>query len=157
MNCLPKVYRNVSECFNYVKTLILAAEKTENFNVQQQFFEAVSNNDLDAVNRLTKNKNFDINCTDTFGNTALHLASNRNQCELAILLIQKGINTIIKNQNQLTALDFSKTKEMKEIIGYVPYNWRKYEGFLLKKRKFLGYKEYYVVLNKGSIIYYSNR
>ena len=23
---------------------------------------------------------------------------------------------------------------MKEILGYVPYNWRKYEGILLKKR-----------------------
>ena len=86
---------------------------------------------------------------DTFGNSALHLAANRNQCELAILLIQKGINTLTKNKHNLTALDLAKTNEMKEIIGYVPYNWRKYEGFLLKKRKFLGYKEYYVVLNKG--------
>ena len=104
-----------------------------------------------------KNKKCDLDCVDTFGNTALHLAANRNQCELAILLTQKGINTLIKNKHNLTALDLAKTNEMKEIIGYVPYNWRKYEGFLLKKRKFLGYKEYYVVLNKGCIIYYQNK
>ena len=48
-----------------------------------------------------KNKKCDLDCTDTFGNTALHLASNRNQCELAILLTQKGINTLIKNKHNL--------------------------------------------------------
>lgn len=104
-----------------------------------------------------KNKNLNLNCTDTFGNTALHLAANRNQREVAALLIQKGISTVTRNNNQLTALDLAKTKEMKEILGYAPVNWRKYEGALLKKRRFLGYKEYYVVLNKGSIIYYSNK
>jgi hypothetical protein len=67
--------------------------------------------------------------------------SNRNSCELAVLLIQKGINTLIKNQNHLTALDLAKSKEMKEILGYVPYNWRKYEGILLKKRSMRIYKE----------------
>lgn len=66
--------------------------------------------------------------------------SNRNSCELAVLLIQKGINTLIKNQNHLTALDLAKSKEMKEILGYVPYNWRKYEGILLKKRSMRIYK-----------------
>jgi ankyrin repeat protein len=65
-----------------------------------------------------KNKKCDLDCVDTFGNTALHLAANRNQCELAILLTQKGINTLIKNKHNLTALDLAKTNEMKEI-------WRK--------------------------------
>jgi hypothetical protein len=75
---------------------------------------------------------------------------------LAVLLIQKGINTVSKNNNKLTALDLAKTKEMKEILGY-GYTSKKYEGALLKKRKFLGYKEYYIVLNKGYIIYYLNK
>ena len=85
------------------------------------------------------------------------MAANRNQSELVALLIQRGINTMVKNKIKLTALDLAKTKEMREILGYMPYNWRKYEGVLLKKRKFLGFKEYYVVLNKGSIIYYQNK
>lgn len=62
-----------------------------------------------------------------------------------------------KNSNQLTALELAKTKEMKEIIGYMPYKLGKYEGVLLKKRRFIGYKEYFVVLHKGSIIYYANK
>jgi hypothetical protein len=117
----------------------------------------VTANDIESINRLLKEKKFDINCTDTFGNTALHLASNRNHCECAILLMQKGINTMAKNNNQLSALDLAKTKEMREIVGYMPYKLGKYEGVLLKKRRFIGYKEYFVVLNKGSIIYYSNK
>lgn len=140
-----------------IKKLIQAAEKTESLNLQKTFFEAVANNDLDLINKLLNNKSFDLSCQDTFGNTALHMASNRNQCEIAALLMQKGIDTVIKNQNNLTALDLAKTKEMKEILGYMPYNWRKYEGVLMKKRKFLGFKEYYVVLNKGSMIYYQNK
>lgn len=156
-----------------------AAEKTENHNLQKQFFEAVTHNELNSINKLVsylqskkklnkliyikkkrlklKNKSFDINCLDTFGNTALHLASNRNQCEVAAVLMQEGIDTVIKNQNRLTAIDLAKTSKMKEILGYMPFTWRKYEGALMKKRKFLGFKEYYVVLNKGSIIYYQNK
>ena len=80
-------------------------------------------------------KKIDINCTDTFGNTALHIAANRNQREAAILLMQKGVNTLAKNSNQLAALDLAKSKEMKEIIGYMPYKLGKYEGVLLKKRR----------------------
>lgn len=95
---------------------------------------------------------------DTFGNTALHIAANQNQTQAAILLIQKGINTLLKNNQNLTALDLAKTKDMKEIIGYVTSsNRRNYEGYLLKKRKFLGYKEYYVVLKNGSIYYYQSK
>lgn len=76
--------------------------------------------------------------------------------ETAILLLERGINTLIKNNNNLTALDLAKTKEMKEIIGYAPHSHCRYQGPLLKKRKFLGFKEYFVVLNKGYLIYYSN-
>lgn len=101
-------------------------------------------------------RHVDINCSDTFGNTGLHIASSRNQCEAAVFLIERGINTVLKNNNNLTALDLAKSREMKEIIGFAPRNHCKYQGLLLKKRKFLGFKEYFVVLNKGYIIYYSN-
>lgn len=86
----------------------------------------------------------------------MHIASNKNLREIAIFLIERGINTIATNQQKLTALDLAKTKEMKEIVGYIPFNNRKYQGYLLRKRKFLGFKEYFVVLNKGYMIYYSN-
>jgi ankyrin repeat protein len=112
---------------------------------------------------LNHKKNFNINCTDTFGNTGLHLASIQNQYQAAVLLIQKGINTVIKNKKLATPLDLAKTDEMKEILGFLPNtnsanaNGQDFEGILYKKIRFFGFKEYFVVLNKGSIIYYSNR
>ena len=41
----------------------------------------------------------DINITDKFGNTALHMAALRNQKQIAILLLQLGIDTSLKNNN----------------------------------------------------------
>ena len=90
---------------------------------------------------------------DTFGNTALHIAANQNQTQAAILLIQKGINTLLKNNQNLTALDLAKTKDMKEIIGYVTSsNRRNYEGYLLKKRKFD--IRVWVLINQDSKVFY---
>lgn len=123
----------------------------------KNFFAAVISNNLERVSEYFKDKNFNLNCTDQYGNTALHIAANRNQCELAILLIEKGISSVLKNNNQLTALDLAKSKQMREIIGFAPHNLLKYEGFLYKKRKFFGYKEYYVVLNRGYLNYYLNK
>ncbi len=99
----------------------------------------------------------DINCTDTFGNTVLHIAANRNQYELAAYLVEKGIDTMVKNDQNLCALDLCKNKEMREILGYMPSSWLTYENFLLKKYKFFGYTKFYSVLNKGSIIYYDTK
>ena len=43
---------------------------------------------------LTK---LNINCTDKFGNTALHTASYRDQKGVAVTLLQNGISTNAKN------------------------------------------------------------
>ena len=40
-----------------------------------------------------------INCTDAFGNTALHNASQRGKCEVITLLLQNGCMTTLKNSN----------------------------------------------------------
>lgn len=39
----------------------------------------------------------DINQTDAFGNTALHIAAQANQKEVAVLLLQIGANVQAKN------------------------------------------------------------
>ena len=138
--------------------VFIAAEKNATQNIQRRFFEAVSADDLEEVQTLTQLKDFNINMTDSMGNTGLHLAANQDQTKLAVFLIQKGASTTATNSAKLSPLDLAKSKEMREILGYVPAaSWRNYEGFLLKKRKFLGYKEYYVLLRKGSILYYSSK
>lgn len=35
-------------------------------------------------------------------------------------------------------------------------NLNKYQGYLFKKRKLMGYRKYFVVLYMGNIIYYKN-
>jgi ankyrin repeat protein len=84
----------------------------------------------------------------------LHVIANRNQYELAAYLIEKGINTMIKNHQKLCALDLCKSKEMREVMGYRPSSWSTYENYVLRKNKFFGLTKYYVILKKGSIIYY---
>ena len=81
----------------------------------------------------------------------MHVVANRNQCELAAYLVEKGIDTMIKNGQCLRALDLAKTKEMKEILGF---RMSTYENYVLRKYKFFGFTKYYAVLKKGSIIYY---
>ena len=38
-----------------------------------------------------------INCVDSFGNTALHTAAYRSKKAVAVLLLQNGIDTTLKN------------------------------------------------------------
>ena len=105
---------------------------------------------------MTSESDLDINCVDTFGNTVLHVIANRNQYELAAYLVEKGINTMIKNDQQLCALDLCKSKEMREVMGYRPSSWSIYENYVLRRYKFFGFTKYYAILKKGSIIYYEN-
>jgi ankyrin repeat protein len=107
-----------------------------------------------VIFKLENNHDFDINSTDSFGNTALHVASNRNLCGMATYLIKNGINTKLKNKIKLCPLDLCKSREMKEILGYMPTSWHTYSDFLYKRSKFFGFKKFYVLLNKGSINFY---
>ena len=47
--------------------------------------------------QLKSNSSISINCTDQFGNTALHLAAIRGRKEAAVLLLQNGIDTALRN------------------------------------------------------------
>lgn len=46
---------------------------------------------------------------------------------------------------------------MRELLGYMPSSWSTYENYVLKRSKFFGYTKFYAILNKGSIIYYTNQ
>ena len=44
-----------------------------------------------------------INCVDKHGNTALHCAAYRGQKEVAVVLLQNGIDTTVKNARGKTS------------------------------------------------------
>ncbi len=59
--------------------------------------------------QLHKGAKLNINCTDRYGNTALHIAAYCSQQEVAVLLLQNGIDATAKNAKGLyscVALDF---------------------------------------------------
>lgn len=46
-----------------------------------------------------------MNCRDAFGNSALHIAAQANQKEIAVLLIQSGLCPDVKNRKGMKALN----------------------------------------------------
>ena len=49
------------------------------------------------VFQLNSKKPPNLNFTDEFGNTALHIAAQTNQKEVAVFLLQSGVNVTAKN------------------------------------------------------------
>ena len=55
--------------------------------------------ELDKVEGLVASgKVSKVNCQDSFGNTALHVAAQAGQQEVAVYLLQKGIKSDMKNK-----------------------------------------------------------
>lgn len=54
----------------------------------------------------------DVNYAGSFNNTALHWASSHGNHQMVAMLLEKGANPNLKNENQVTALDLAK-------IGYL--------------------------------------
>ena len=69
------------------------------------FFDAVEKNDLTRVKQLL-NEGANIDKTDEFGYSSLHLASYKGLNEMARLLIDSDINVDIKDKNGQTALHY---------------------------------------------------
>ena len=77
-------------------------EKNANVNIQNENGDtplhiAVSNNKIDVVKYLVKNKNIQINKQNYDGDTPLHFASYNNNREIIIDLINNGANMDILN------------------------------------------------------------
>ena len=45
-----------------------------------------------------------VNCIDSFGNTALHVAAQTGQNEVAVYLLQQGLNTSTRNSQGIPAI-----------------------------------------------------
>ncbi|XP_055955417.1 oxysterol-binding protein-related protein 1 isoform X2 [Patella vulgata] len=146
-----------------VKNLIEAAEHHESKKIQELFLASATQGDVDTVRELLKSPTAPpINCQDQFGNTALHLSALRGRSEVAVLLLQNGINTSIKNKKGQLASDMTKTNQMKQLLDVQPIKSLKRipqrcEGQIFKKSKLFGYRMFYAVLEKGVLSYFQNR
>lgn len=71
--------------------------------IQQEFFKAASNGDIQTV-KMYIEQNVDINATDNVNQTALLYASLEGHSEIVRLLIEHSALTNVVNENGMTAL-----------------------------------------------------
>nr|XP_024214050.1 oxysterol-binding protein-related protein 1-like [Halyomorpha halys] len=142
--------------------LLAAAERTDLRRKEEALLSAARNGDLTAINTIKWERPPNINCTDSMGNTALHCASYRGHKEAAVLLLQNGINSTIRNNRGQTATDLAKDSQMSQVLCVRPVRQlqktvTRFEGQLLKRSRFLGWKPAWAVLERGVLTYFTTR
>jgi oxysterol-binding protein-related protein 1/2 len=96
------------------------------------------------------------------GNSCLHCAAYRGHRETALLLMQNGIDTRIRNNRGQLAEDLAREPQMKQILNVtsvrkVQKTATRYEGPLLRRSRFLGWKPVWAVLERGVLNYFMSR
>ncbi|XP_046377333.2 oxysterol-binding protein-related protein 1-like [Haliotis rufescens] len=145
-----------------VRRLIEAAEVHESKRHEEEFLQAAAIGNMDGVSDKLQKSHVNINCIDRFGNTALHIAALRDKKEAAVFLLQNGINTAIKNNNNQLAADMARTQPMRQLLGVrgvkaLQLQPQRFEGQLLKKSRILGFRPVWVIVERGVLAYFENR
>ncbi|XP_028404938.1 oxysterol-binding protein-related protein 1-like [Dendronephthya gigantea] len=177
VNCDEKTSSHLAK-EDAVKDILQEAENQEQEKIQKQFLTAAREGNTKVLKGLIFGEYPpNINCSDDQGNTALHLASYRGKKEVAVMLLQNGANPSCKNNNGQTALNLTDDLKMKKLLDVQPSQisrsnsfrkstksfkvWQrmvpKFEGYLLKKSRFFGWKKYWVVLDKGIVSWFRKR
>lgn len=146
-----------------IKKLLKAVEKVDLQKREEKFLNAAREGDLATIKDCLQGTHSpNINCTDFLGNTALHCAAYRGQKEAAVLLLQNGIDSTIKNTHGQLAIDLSKNEGMRQLLSLQPTRQMKktalrFEGTLLRKNRFLGWRPVWTVLERGVLSFFSSR
>ncbi|XP_064651770.1 oxysterol-binding protein-related protein 1-like [Lineus longissimus] len=147
-----------------IRELIEATEDVEERKAGEKFISAARHGDLEKLAEMLKtNQMKTLNFTDKTGNTALHCAAYRGHKEVAVLLIQNGIDTSTLNMNGQSALELARDNQTKQILDVQPIkelkkNVKRFEGPLYRRSKFLrGWKGMWVVLERGVLSYFNKR
>ncbi|KAK9504836.1 hypothetical protein O3M35_009016 [Rhynocoris fuscipes] len=145
------------------KKLLAAAEKTDVRRKEEALLSAARNGQLDLISNMLKSERPpNINCVDSLGNTPLHCAAYRGHKETAVLLLQNGIDSTIRNIRGHTALELAKDAQMSQVLCVKPVRQlqktvNRFEGQLLKRSRFLGWKPTWAVLERGVLTYFTTR
>ncbi|RZF34644.1 hypothetical protein LSTR_LSTR012726 [Laodelphax striatellus] len=143
--------------------LLWAAERTDMRKREERLLAAARDGQLDVLKNLLKDERApSINCVDNQGNSCLHCAAYRGHKEAAILLLQNGIDTTIKNVRGQTALQLARDTQMEQVLAVQPVRHlqktaTRFEGQLLKRSRFLGWKPVWTVLERGVLTYFNSR
>ncbi|PZC81395.1 hypothetical protein B5X24_HaOG212847 [Helicoverpa armigera] len=129
-----------------VQRLLEAAGRAERHERELRLLTAAKDGRIDDIQELLSSPNPpNINCVDAQGNTCLHCAAYRGHTRLAVLLLQNGVDTTLKNNSGQLAIDLAKDTEMREVLSVRPVQRlqrtaARFEGPLLKRSRFLGWR-----------------
>lgn len=146
-----------------IQRLLEAAQRAERRERELALLNAAKEGRIDDINELLSSPNPpNINCMDIQGNTCLHCAAYRGHARLAVLLLQNGIDTTLRNFSGHLAIDLAKDNDMREVLSVRPVQKlqrtaTRFEGPLLKRSRFLGWRPVWAVLQRGVLIYYGSR
>ncbi|XP_066917849.1 oxysterol-binding protein-related protein 1-like [Clytia hemisphaerica] len=146
-----------------VKKLIQAAERSQQLSRNEALLQATMEGDNEKVkNLLSSPSPPNINCQNLLGNTALHCAAFRGHKEIAVLLLQNGIDSTVKNNRGLSALEVSRDSKMRLLLDVQPLQAiqktvQRFEGYILKRTRFFGWKKYWIVLERGILSSFPTR
>ena len=73
-----------------------------------RLFEAIRKNNSSVATQLIAR--LDLNLTDEYGNTALHIASLKSRYELSMLLLENGADINIRNKEGYSPIDYAYKK-----------------------------------------------
>ncbi|KAM9845042.1 oxysterol-binding protein-related protein 1-like [Aulostomus maculatus] len=144
-------------------TMLEAAERREARQREERLLEAARAGDISKLSKLLSEREApDINCRDSVGNTPLHCAAYRGQKQCIIKLLKSGACPSIRNNNDQTALDLACTDELKQILAAhqdkeVRSEVQKIEGPLWKSSRFLGWRLNWVVIEDGTVSWFSKK
>ncbi|KOB75284.1 putative osbpl1a, partial [Operophtera brumata] len=133
-----------------VQRLLEAAQRSERNERERRLLTAAKEGRVEDIQELLSSPHPpNINCVDSQGNTCLHCAAYRGHARLAVLLLQNGVDTTLKNNSGQLAVDIARDADMREVLSVRPVHQlqrtaARFEGPLLKRSRFLGWRRLWV-------------
>ncbi|KAG7310362.1 hypothetical protein JYU34_003135 [Plutella xylostella] len=145
-----------------VRRLVDAAARAERLRGERALLTAAREGNIEDIQQLLSGPYPpNINCVDAVGNSSLHCAAYRGHARVAVLLLQNGVDTTVRNNSGQLAVELAKDSEMREVLSVRPVQRlqraARVEGPLLKRSRFLGWRPVWVILRRGVLLYYGSR
>ncbi|KAK5919585.1 hypothetical protein CgunFtcFv8_023461 [Champsocephalus gunnari] len=162
INGTAQIPKDVTEDDEII-TMLEAAERRETRRWEEKLLEAAREGDISTLSKLlSREEPPDIHCRDSVGNTPLHCAAYRGQKQCIIKLLNSGASPSIKNTHDQTALDLTRSDELRLILAAYQVKdessgVKKIEGPLWKSSRFLGWRSHWLVIEDGTLSWYPRK
>ncbi|XP_057713333.1 oxysterol-binding protein-related protein 1-like isoform X3 [Corythoichthys intestinalis] len=161
INGIARIAKDVTEDDEIV-TMLEAAERREARRQEERLLDAAREGDISTLSKILSGKEVDVHCKDSVGNTPLHCAAYRGHKQCMIKLLKSGACPTVRNNQEQTAMDLVRTHELKQIlIDHQDKDTnnilQKVEGPLWKSSRLIGWRLHWVVIEDGTVSWYSRK